>query len=171
MVQIGKKIVYRDEVCTVSALVKEHTTNEDCYVLTSGSDPSLRITVPVSKAAPLMRPLMKKSDIEELLQKMPSIPIVALSGWNRGLEYKELLKEGSHESIMSIIKTAYYRQQEQAERRQKPSENDKLYFRQAERLFYNEVAAVLDMTYEQAKVYILSSLSNPISSPLKTQPN
>lgn len=159
MFQIGGKIVYRDEVCTVKDIAKKYKNDEDYYVLQSSCDPSLVIRVPVSKTSAIMRALMTKKDIDELIEKIPDIPVVPVSNWNRGSEYKDLLGDGSHVSIVSIIKTAYLRQQVKIERRQKANESDKLYFRQAERLLYNEIAAALDIPYDEAKSYIIQKVS------------
>ncbi len=163
MVQAGKQIIYRDEVFTVSDILEKYRNDEDYYVLTAAHDTSLHVKVPVNVAAKVMRPLITKSEIEALICKIPDIECIAVSHWNRGIEYKELLSDGTHESIIRIIKTAYLRQREKTEKHQKPNESDKLYFRQAERLLYGEIAASLGIDYQEAKEYIVSKVAALIS--------
>ncbi|NCU37890.1 hypothetical protein EOL96_02420 [Candidatus Saccharibacteria bacterium] len=154
MVHASQKIIYRDEVCTVVEIVQNYKNDEDYYVLSYTHDPSLIVRVSVKMASKFIRQLVTGDEIDALVQKIPTIDVIPIDNWNRGIEYKELLSDGSHESLVRIIKTAYARQQAKAERKQRPNENDKHYFRQAEHLLYNEIAAVMDISYDDAKEYI-----------------
>lgn len=160
MLSIGNKIVYRDEVCTVVGIDKRYRDNEDYLVLNSSRDDSLIIRVPKKMAAKLTRPLITKSEIEALIKKIPSIKTIPISSWGRGAEYKELLNNGCHESIIKIIKTAYMRNQDRADKRQKSNESDKQYFRQAEKILYEEIAAALEINYDDAREYIVSKVAS-----------
>lgn len=160
MFSIGNKIVYRDEVCTVVGIDEKYRDNEDYLVLSSSRDDSLTIRVPERVATKLTRPLITKTEIEALIKKIPNIKTIPISSWGRGAEYKELLSKGCHESIIKIIKTAYVRNQERADKRQKSNESDKQYFRQAERILYEEIAASLDIDYDDAREYIVSRVAS-----------
>lgn len=159
MVKIGTKIVYRNQVCTVADIALKYRNNEDFYVLTPFRDETLLIRVPISIADTVIRPLITQLELDELIKKIPDIETVPINNWNRGTEYKELLSDGTHESVIRIIKTSFQRQKEKAERKQKANENDKIYFRQAERLFYDEIAASLNIEYEAAKDYIIKEVA------------
>lgn len=159
MVQIGKKIIYRDQVCTVQATLPNYKNDEDYYVFVSDYDPSLQITVPVRIAQDIMRPLISERQIAELMEKIPTIEAISLDNWSRGAEYKDLIDDGSYENILRIVKTTHLRQQDKIERHKRPSENDKWHFRRAEHLFYSEIAAALNMTYSEAKLYITQQVS------------
>lgn len=158
MVQVGKRIVYRDEVCTLIEIAKKYKNDEDYYVLQSGEDKSLVIRVPVATAKKMMRPLISKKELNELIAKIPEIETIEVNKQNRGSEYKDLMSKGSHEDVVTVIKTTYLRQQESLEQAYKPNESDKTFFRQAEKRLYSEVAYVLDMSYEDAKEYIVSKV-------------
>ena len=158
MITIGQKIVYRDEVCIVQDIAQDDTQAEQCYTLTSLHDSTLVIKVPVRLAADNVRPLITRSELSALVKKIPEIQTVPIDSWNRGTEYKDLLSEGSHESIVCIIKTAYERQHECAEKKHKSNESVKTYFRHAEKLFYNEIAAALDITYAEAKELVVKEV-------------
>lgn len=160
MLEIGNKIMYRDEVCTVREIIEQYKNDEDYYTLVSANDPSLVIYAPTRTAGDTIRPLMSAAKVKALIKSIPNIDIVDIASGNRGIEYKELLLEGSRESIIAIIKTAYVRQLTQAERRQKPSENDRVHLRQAERVLYSEIAAALGMTHEEAHQYVLLAITN-----------
>ncbi|MDD3035945.1 MAG: hypothetical protein PHO93_03420 [Candidatus Saccharimonadaceae bacterium] len=158
MVEIGNKIVYRNSVCTVIDVAKKYKDDEDYYVLSPTRDPSLFIRISINKAEKNIRSLMTKSQIENLIRKIPEIPIVPIDTCNHGTEYKELLSKGTHEDLIVIIKTARIRQQIKTEKRQKINESDKTYFRQAEQLLYNEIAATLDISYNDAKNYVIEKV-------------
>ena len=159
MYKIGDKIAYRNEICTVINIDKKYKEGADYYALSCENDPSLLIHVPVEKSEESLRLLLTKTQIEELLNKAPEIPVIEITAWNRGAEYRELLSRGSHENIISVIKTAYLRQQEKIKKQQKVNEGDKVFFRQTERILYNEIAASLDITYDEAKKYVIDKLS------------
>ena len=160
MIKIGHKIVYRDKICTVKEIIKCYRNDEDYYVLTDVNDPTLLIKVPLTLAETIMRPLITRDEIDSLIKKIPNISTVSISNWNRGAEYKTLLRDGTHESVISVIKTAYQRQQDKIDDRKKPSESDKIYFRQAENLFYSEIAAALNIDFDEARDYIVTRTGN-----------
>jgi len=159
MVKISDKVVYRNDICKILSIDRKYKDNEDYLVLSSSQDSTLIIRVPLSVADENIRPLMSKKDINQLIKKIPEIPTIPMENWNRGVEYKELLSDGSHESIISVIKTSHLRQQAKTDKKQKVNEIDKIYFRQAEQRLYREIAAVLNISYEAAKKYIIDSVA------------
>jgi len=159
MVKISDKVVYRNDICKILSIDKKYKDNEDYLVLSSSQDSTLIIRVPLSVADENIRPLMSKKDINQLIKKIPGIPTIPMETWNRGVEYKELLSDGSHESIISVIKTSHLRQQAKTDKKQKVNEIDKIYFRQAEQRLYREIAAVLNISYEAAKKHIVDSVA------------
>lgn len=159
MIQIGKKIVYREQVCTLLEIAKNYRNEQDYYVLQSNSDESLLIRVPVDTAKRSIRPLITKAELKALIKKIPSITPVEVTKHTKGSEYKVLLDSGGHENVIKVIKTTYLRQQEMIDQAHKPNESDKQYLRQAETRLYNEAAHTLDVSFEEAKQMIISKLN------------
>ena len=164
MIQIGKQIMYREQVCTLVEIAEKYRNDEDYYVLQSDGDDSLLIRVPAKNAKINIRPLISKKELKELLEKIPSITPITISKHTKGSEYKALLDSGGHENVIKVIKTAYLRQQERLEQSHKPNESDKIYLRQAESRLYSEAACAMGVSFDEAKELILSKLG-PLVSP------
>lgn len=164
MIQIGKKLVYREQVCTLLEIAEKYRNDEDYYVLQSNSDDSLLIRVPINTAKRSIRPLITKEEIKALIKKIPSISPIEVDKHTKGSEYKKLLENGGHENVIKVIKTTYLRQQEKIEQAHKPNESDKSYLRQAEARLYNEVACALGLSFEEAKQLIISKVKAVVSA-------
>lgn len=158
MIQIGKQVVYRNQVCTLLEIAKKYRNEEDYYVLQSSNDDTLLIRVPVEKAKLSMRPLISRAELRDLVARIPSISTIKVGKHTKGSEYKELLDTGDHENTIKVIKTAYLRQQEKLEQAHKPNESDKVFLRQAENMLYNEAACTLGVSFEEAKQMIVSKV-------------
>lgn len=169
MIQIGKQLMYRDQVCTLVDIAKQYRNDTDYYVLQYRGDQPLTIRVPVDLATKTMRPLITKKELKALVARIPHISAVELGKYTKGEEYKRLLASGDHEDVIKVIKTAYLRKQERLEKSHKPTESDKLYFRQAEKRLYAEVACVLDMSIQEAKEFIVQKVNDAEQSLVKDE--
>lgn len=159
MKNIGDYIIYRRNVCKIVDVKKNHFNNMDYYVLVPIKDESLHIDVPVNNNLDYIKDLMTTEDIKILLDKIPSIPKMEDE---KKLEnkYKELLDDGTHESLIRIIKTTYLRNKARIDSKKKISEKDQYYFDIAEQYLYSEIAVVLDITYDEAKEYVVSKFND-----------
>lgn len=159
MFKIGQIAVYRREVCTLVAIDRKYQNDEDYYVLVPVDNNTLTIRLPISHAKGVLRPLITKAEVEDLIGRIPDIETVAINSWSHASEYRDLLSSSSHEDLIRIIKTAYLRQQDRTDKHQKVNENDKVYYRTAEKLLYSEIAAVLKLTYEEARDFVVTRVS------------
>lgn len=75
-------------------------------------------------------------------------------------EYKRLIDSGNFEDLIKIIKTTYLRNKERIDNKKKMSDKDNIYFEKAERYLYNEIATVFNMSYEEAKNYVINTVKN-----------
>ena len=157
MKKIGDFIIYRRDVCKIVDL-KKYNEN-DYYVLCPMSDSSLNINVPVNNKLGYIRDLLSKKEVEELINKIPSIELIKEDERRLENKYKELLDSGNHENLVKIIKTTYLRNKNRVDNKKKISERDNHYFELAEHYLYNEISVVLNLTYDETKKYILDSLN------------
>jgi CarD family transcriptional regulator len=74
------------------------------------------------------------------------------------LEYKNLLSTGSKEDIIKVIKTAYLRNKERLQKKKKLSEKDTNYLEKAEKLLYNELSVVLNLSIDATREYIIDKV-------------
>ncbi len=155
MKKIGDYVIYRKEVCKVVNIKEKHFQNKDYYVLVPIDDESLRIDVPIENKNGWLRELISKDEAENIIKKIPKIDMITCNEKMIEPQYKMLLSEGSHESLIKIIKTTYLRNKDRLDNKKKISDKDNYYFELAEKYLYNEFSVVLGMDYEQTKKYVI----------------
>lgn len=153
----GSLVVYKRDVCKVVDI--RVIRDKSYYVLNSTIDSSLKIDVPVNKEKKLLRPLITKKELDNLINEIKFLPVLDVEARMLEDEYKRLLKDGTMESLITIIKTAHLRNKIRQENKKKLADNDQYYFNLAERYLYNEISYVLNVSYDDAKNFVISSLN------------
>lgn len=144
-------IVYRKEVCKIVGL------EDNVYKLEPVGDSSIKYRVPTDSN--LLKPVITKKKIEELLKEIPEIDIINNTEKQIEQTYKELMKSGTHEDLVKIIKTTYLRNKKRMENNKKLSEIDTEYFNRAEKYLYEEIGVSLNMDMEKVREYLLKKLN------------
>lgn len=143
-------IVYRKETCKI--IGKE----DGYYKLVPVNDTSIKYKVPVDSN--FLKKVITKEEIDRLLLEMPEINTIDLGEKQIEQEYKELMKSGTHEDLVKIIKTSYLRNQIRILNNKRISEIDDEYFKRAEKYLYEEIGIVLNLSFENTKEYIINKL-------------
>ena len=143
-------IVYRKETCKI--IEKE----EGYYKLVPVNDTSIKYKVPVDSN--FLKKVITKEEIDRLLLEIPEINTIDLGEKQIEQEYKELMKSGTHEDLVKIIKTSYLRNQIRILNNKRISEIDDEYFRRAEKYLYEEIGIVLNLSFENTKENINNKL-------------
>lgn len=143
-------IVYRKETCKI--IGKE----DGYYKLVPVNDTSIKYKVPVDSN--FLKKVITKEEIDRLLLEIPEINTIDLGEKQIEQEYKELMKSGTHEDLVKIIKTSYLRNQIRILNNKRISEIDDEYFRRAEKYLYEEIGIVLNLSFENTKKYIINKL-------------
>lgn len=143
-------IVYRKETCKI--IEKE----DGYYRLVPVNDTSIKYKVPVDSN--FLKKVITKEEIDRLLLEIPEINTIDLGEKQIEQEYKELMKSGTHEDLVKIIKTSYLRNQIRILNNKGISEIDDEYFRRAEKYLYEEIGIVLNLSFENTKEYIINKL-------------
>lgn len=105
-----------------------------------------------------LKKVITKEEIDRLLLEIPEINTIDLGEKQIEQEYKELMKSGTHEDLVKIIKTSYLRNQIRILNNKRISEIDDEYFRRAEKYLYEEIGIVLNLSFENTKEYIINKL-------------
>ena len=143
-------IVYRKETCKI--IEKE----DGYYRLVPVNDTSIKYKVPVDSN--FLKKVITKEEIDRLLLEIPEINTIDLGEKQIEQEYKDLMKSGTHEDLVTIIKTSYLRNQIRILNNKRISEIDDEYFRRAEKYLYEEIGIVLNLSFENTKKYIINKL-------------
>ena len=159
MYKINDYLVYGKDVCKVEKIEENKFNNEDYYLLRPIKNESLKISAPIKDKAGKIRALITKEKIEDLINKIPTIPLIETEDKFIENEYKKLLSTNSHEDLIKIIKTTYLRNKKRLDNNKKIAEKDKNYFELAEEFLYNEFSIVLGKTYEETKEYIVNKVN------------
>ena len=118
-----------------------------------------KINIPKNMSSKLLRHLNTKKDIEKLISKIKTIPLLDVNSKNIEEDYKRCLRDETLESLIAIIKTSYFRNQSRLAHNKKMTDKDKYYYELAEKFLYNEIAYIYNTTYEDAKKYVLDKLN------------
>ena len=130
---------------------------DNYYILKPLDDPSLKMKIPTDSK--VLRDLIKKEDINKLLKSIPAINTIDSSDRLIENAYKELMKRGTYEDLITVIKTTYLRNLNRKNNNKKISDKDNSYFLQAEKYLYTELGVVLNLDFESTKKYVIDTVS------------
>lgn len=147
-------LVYKKDVCKVVEI--KEISNILYYVLIPINDSSLKVTVPINSKA--IRTLINISELNKLIDIIPDIPLIETNNKLIENDYKELIKDGSFESLIKIIKTTYLRNKERLDNNKKKADKDEYYFNLAEKYLYTEFSVVLNKTFDETKEFIVNKV-------------
>lgn len=156
MFEIGEFVVYKRDLCKIVDIKENYHNNMNYYMLESINDKSLTISVPSNTL--LIRKLITKEELENLIKRIPSIPIIESNSRMIENEYKELLNSNTYDDLIKIIKTTYLRNKTRIDNHKKIAEKDHYYFEKAEKFLYSEFSIVLNLSYEETKKYIVEKI-------------
>lgn len=155
MYKVNEYVIYRKDVCKIIDIKEKNNINY--YILVPIDDNSLKIEIPIDNN--ILKSLISKEEANKLIQKIPNIKPIEYNDKTIENEYKQLLSTGSKEDLIKIIKTAYLKNKEQIDNKKKISDKNNNYFNKAEKILYNELSIILNMTYEETKNHIIIKAS------------
>ena len=166
MFNINDYVVYKKDVCLVKDIKENKIDKSLHYVLVPINDDTLRIEVPSVNRLGLLRKLITKEELNNIIKSIPSIETIDENDRLIENEYKELLKEGSFNSLIKIIKTTYIRNKNREENKKRQSDKDTTYFRLAEKYLYTEFSIVLNKSFDDTMKYVESEVLKIINNEL-----
>lgn len=164
MYQTGDTILYGGNgVCKVVEITERkfdgHTV--DYYVLQPVySDHSL-IYVPTQNESLTgkMRQILSEKDVYALIHDMANEDVAWIEDENERKEtYRTILSRGNPKDVIRVIQSLYRHQQEQKQRGKKLRQSDERFFREAEKLLYDEFALVLHIQPDQVLPFITEQI-------------
>ena len=102
---------------------------------------------------------MSKKDLDDLIKRIPDIEIISCNDKLIEMEYKNKMRSGNKEDLISIIKTTYLRNKERLDNKKRIADKDNNYFETAEKYLYTEISIILNISYKDAKKYVIDEVS------------
>ncbi len=165
MFAVGAFVCYGTQgVCKVSDITVKQIGREknNYYVLVPVRDERSTIFVPTDNEKLLknMRPVLTQDEIDEIICSFSQEE----SNWiANDAERKEFcnstVKNGDCKQLMRLINMLYLRRKDLKNQKKHIHIIDERYFKEAERLLYDEFSFVLNIAVEQVPEYIASKLN------------
>ena len=166
MYEIGTEVMYGvSGVCKIVDIRNEKFSDEEklYYVLSPISDMNASIYVPVNnpKSVSRMKEVLSKEEVYELIHSMPEREIYNEENNKVRKElFTHILKEGNRIELVKLIKTVYYEKKQREQQGKKIWTADETALKKAEKMLYEEIAAVLDLGYDEVLPFIKSELAH-----------
>lgn len=161
MYKIGSIVVYGTEgLCKICDITERTFGKEtmEYYVLAPVENGAETIFVPKNneKILKRMRPILSRERATELLEAPPS----ELGEWvendrERQQMYKQVLLCGSSEDLLRMTRALYLHQIELLERGRKLHAADERFLKEAEKMLFEELAYVFDITVAEVLPLII----------------
>lgn len=164
MYQVNDVVIYGTHgvcmVVEVGSLPMLHVDKrKKYYTLKPVFQQESMIYAPVENQKIVMRPILSKEEVEELLQNIPAIETVWITNEKeRESQYKDAIRTCDCRELIKVIKTLYLRKKTRQQDGKKPTAVDEKYFRIAEEQLYEELGYVLEKDPNQMRAYITDYL-------------
>ena len=160
MFQAGDTVFYGGSgVCRIDGVISREFGDEmrDYYVLTPVHSQSSTVYLPVDNSSLVsrMREVMSKEEVYRLIHKLPTGKDLWIENENlRKTEFQRILRDGDQGEISALVRTIYLRQQLLVRCGRKLRQSDERMFKEAQRMFCDEVAYVLDLPTQQVVQFV-----------------
>ena len=165
MYAVGDLILYgRTGVCKVEEIIEEKSGNDTAPRKYYNLRPLYQkccIRTPVQGGKVYSRPIISHTEARRLIRRLPDVE--AAPYHNRNLNelrdhYRGYLEKPECEALAGLTKSLYQKKQEAASQKRKFGAVDQRTMKEAEDLFFGELAAALEIAREDVENYIANSL-------------
>lgn len=150
-------------VCQIKDITMEKFTDKpkEYYVLEAADSASTKLFVPLDNEKLLhkMRKLLSEKEIYALIDSMPDeVPVWFNNETERKEQYKRILETGDHGELIGMIKAIYLHKQKRNATGKQLHISDSRFFKEAERILYNEFQYVLNIGQDELLSLIFSRI-------------
>ncbi|MDU2157108.1 CarD family transcriptional regulator, partial [Clostridium sp.] len=158
MFKINDYVVYGSNgVCKVTDIEQVTLRNEELeyYILSPVYNEKMTIKTPVNNQKILMRELMTKAEIVNLLKEISKNETVEIEDSRRRVEeYKAIIRRGNAEELIKVINSIELEKDEKISIGKKLNKTDEDIMISASKQLYQEMAIVLDIDVDEVQDYI-----------------
>ncbi|MBU6135323.1 MULTISPECIES: CarD family transcriptional regulator [Clostridium] len=162
MFKINDYVVYGSNgVCKVTDIEQVTLRNEELeyYILSPVYNEKMTIKTPVNNQKILMRELMTKAEIVNLLKEISKNETVEIEDSRRRVEeYKAIIKRGNAEELIKVINSIKLEKDEKISIGKKLNKTDEDIMISASKQLYQEMAIVLEIDVDEVQDYIKNNI-------------
>ena len=162
MFKINDYVVYGSNgVCKVTDIEQVTLRNEELeyYILSPVYNEKMTIKTPVNNQKILMRELMTKAEIVNLLKEISKNETVEIEDSRRRVEeYKAIIKRGNAEELIKVINSIKLEKDAKNSIGKKLNKTDEDIMISASKQLYQEMAIVLDIDVDEVQDYIKNNI-------------
>ncbi|KXU46862.1 MAG: CarD family transcriptional regulator [Longibaculum muris] len=164
MYQVNEIILYGSEgICKIDNMMTRHVNGQpiEYYVLKPIKSESSTIYVPTlnEELTKKMKRVLSYQEIIDLIHFIPDSELLWIDNDNlRKERYKGILRDGNRQEIMQLIRTLYLHQLKLKEEGKKFHASDDKFYKDAERILYEEFAYVLNISEEEVVPFICQEI-------------
>ncbi|MDB1969263.1 CarD family transcriptional regulator [Clostridium tertium] len=162
MFKINDYVVYGSNgVCKVTDIEQVTLRNEELeyYILSPVYNEKMTIKTPVNNQKILMRELMTKAEIVNLLKEISINETVEIEDSRRRVEeYKAIIKRGNAEELIKVINSIKLEKDEKISIGKKLNKTDEDIMISASKQLYQEMAIVLEIDVDEVQDYIKNNI-------------
>ena len=164
MFQKNDTVVYGVHgVCKIDDITKKEFmgSQKEYYVLKPISDSAATLYVPIhnEKLLKKMRKILSKQEVYRLIETMPHKEILWFENENeRKEQYKKVIAKGDHSELIGMVKAIYLQKQKREAEGKHLYISDERFFKEAERILYDEFQYVLNIKAEDLLPLIFSKI-------------
>ncbi len=160
----GQHVIYSGvEICTIGDTVKKDFDGEGYkeYIMLYPLDLNTTFYTPVEKSDELIRPLLSKEKLMELIKKMASFGDICKSSTeNRNINFRNALKSGNYDAIISIMNDIYSEKLNREKSGKQLYRTDRRNFDLAKKLIDSEIAVAFEIEINQVEDFIKNMVNN-----------
>lgn len=166
MYKVGDCIVKPGNgVCVVKDILHLNMSGVDrnrlYYLLVPLEDDKEKIYMPTDTQTSNTRRVMTEEEAWKLIDKIPEVEEAWIENEKfREQKYKEAIKSGKPEALVSIIKVIHLRKKKRAQEGKKSTTVDERYFILAENYLYSELGYVFCKEKKEVQQLIADSINN-----------
>ena len=164
MFQINDTITYgTNGVCKIDDITMKEFMGaiKEYYVLKPVSDSASTLYVPVhnEKVVSKMKKILSKQEVYQLIETMPEQENIWFQKDNeRKEQYKKIIADGDHGKLIGMIKAIYLQKKKREEEGKRLHISDERFFKEAERILYEEFQYVLNIRRDELLPLIISKM-------------
>ena len=164
MFNVNDTVLYGIEgVCRITELTERDFRGKKVkyYVLKPVYKENATLFVPMDNKTLVgkMRIVPTAEEIKKIIREMPAEESIWIEDENtRKARYKEIIAGGDSRELVQLIKTLYLHQKEQRAKGKKLHMAEERFFKEAEKMLYDEFAVVLGMKPGEVLPFILKQI-------------